>query len=163
MECGDWLRGRLDADAAGAMAAHERACRGCTALAAEERYVLAIVARDPVPALRGDLTARVIAGIENPVAATRTPDLRGRRFAFAGLRSLRWVVAGAAAGLVMFLAMRPAQIVRTTLAHPEDERRVVEMIAATEPVRYVEADASGYEPTAAYDTQRVLLVGDGDW
>jgi hypothetical protein len=143
------------------MSLHERSCASCGTIADAERRIIAMVARSAAPELRADVVPRLLHALEHH------PPLRPARDRYAvfgvSLSSLRWAVAGGAACLLLMLSVRQGVHQRTALAKPEDERRVVEMIAATEPVRYVEADAGGYGASSAYHTQRVLLVGDSGW
>ncbi len=156
-DCADWLKGRLaEADAA-AMERHAASCRTCAAVASEERALIDVVRKQPAPTLNADLWPQIQYRLEHgdPVLdrrlSTRRPLLR-----------LGWGVVGLVAAVLAYVSMRPSEVDMTALVKPEDEIRVVEMIAATEPVRYVEASDDALALASDFETQRELLVGNGD-
>ncbi|NLH99427.1 MAG: anti-sigma factor [Chthonomonadales bacterium] len=164
-DCADWLRGRLSQTDAQAMAAHESQCAHCARIASEERRILAIAARQVSPAPAADLWPRLEQrlhelGSNADAAAARPLVYRPRPFAGV-FAPIRWAILGAAVALLAFLIGRPAPQ-QTALVRPEDERRLVEMIAASQPVRYIEVASDDTIVGSEFDTQRVLLVGDGE-
>lgn len=156
-DCADWLKGRLAESQADAMGRHEASCRMCAATAREERAIIGMVRGETAPTLNVDLWPQVLHRIEHV-----QPAAQRRRFALRPHLRLGWGVAGLAAAVLAYVTMRPSDVDMTALVRPEDEIRVVEMIAATEPVRYVEASAGGFELASDFETQRGLLVGTGD-
>ena len=156
-DCADWLRGRLSGERNDEMRHHEASCPSCAALARAERAILAAVRAEPNPLQNVDLWPKVLNRLEHgrPAPETRTwPWHRRVRFV--------WGLAGAAVALIGYMIIHPAGVDRTALVRLEDEARVVEMIAASEPVRSVEASASGMELSADFEIQRGLLVGNGN-
>lgn len=149
----EWVRGRLTSDRAQHMAGHESQCAACARTAQYERDLVRDAPMMPAPAMRKDLWPDLMYRLADSPAARP-----GRRHA---LSLIRWAVAGAVAASLGFVAVRtaihPHQI---ALAKPEDEARVVKMIAAMEPVTYMETDAESLDIYRGHEAQRALLIGD---
>ncbi len=162
IDCAEWLKGRLAETRAEEMRRHEASCHKCAAIARAERSVMAVVGAQPEPSLNADLWPQLLHRLERQGHASDAQAMPARRFHWRPTMRLGWGIAGVAAGLLAYMTMRPTLVDQTAMVPPEDEVRVVEMIAATEPVRYVEASTGGLELSSDFEIQRGLLVGDGD-
>jgi anti-sigma factor RsiW len=156
-DCADWIKGRLTDSQSDLMAMHESSCSNCAATARAERSILAAVRRTPEPAVPGDLWPQVLSRLERGQFGHETTPARVYPW-----RRLSWAMAAAAAGFLAYVAWHPVQPERTALVKPEEERRVVEMMAASEAGRYVEASSETFEVSDEFRAQRYLLVGNGD-
>lgn len=147
------------------MSEHEATCPHCASVAAEERRILKLVSHEASPAPPGDLWPRLaqrLQELESDAVVPQSIRIAHRPRLFGGfVGPIRWAALGAAVALLALLITRPASRQQTAMVRPEDEIRVVEMIAAAQPVRYVEAADDDFVAGMEFDTQRWLLVGNG--
>ena len=96
-DLGEWLRGRLSAERAAAMAAHVEVCVRCQRAASVERRIYERMSRTNVPTLRRDLWPEIAMRLAEPepLPKHRRPTL-----------VMRWAAAGVLA-LVLGIAIVP--------------------------------------------------------
>lgn len=143
----EWVKGALEPIRATEMAAHIEKCSHCRQLMTVETQLRSSASLLSAPELPGDLWPMVAHRLEHPVRPRPTWSL------------LRWATTGALTALLAAGVLQMRTPSGNALVAQSEELRTVRMIAAMEPVNFIETDADNYRLDAGHDARRVVLLG----